>query len=54
MEGAIQCGLDSPVEESDSDDNETVPDNFEATMTSSGGWMDADVADVLIPPPPHP
>ena len=50
MEGAIQCGLDSPVEENDSDDNETVPDNFEATMTFSGGWMDADVADVHIPP----
>ena len=47
MEGAIQCGLDSPVEESDEED-EVVPDGFEAAMTSSSGWMDADVTD--IPP----
>ena len=46
MEGAIQCGLDSPVEESD--DDETAPDGFEATMTSISGWQDVDVAD--IPP----
>ena len=46
MEGAIQCGLDSPVEESD--DDETAPDGFEATKTSISGWQDVDVAD--IPP----
>ena len=45
VEGAIQCGLDSPVEESDEDD-EIVPDGFEAAMTSSSGWMDAGVTDM--------
>jgi len=32
VEGAIEFGLDSPVEESDEENDETAPDHYETTL----------------------
>ena len=48
VEGAIRCGLDSPVEESDEENDETAPDGYQATLVSEQGWIDANVAE--LPP----
>jgi len=45
VEGAIRCGLDSPVEESEEND-ETAPDGYHATLTSEQGWIDANAAEL--------
>jgi len=47
VEGAIRCGLDSPVEESE-EENEAAPDGYEATLSSESGWIDAECID--LPP----
>ena len=44
VEGAIRCGLDSPVEESDEETDEIAPDGYQATIMSDQGWIDANVA----------
>ena len=36
--------LDSPVEESDKETDETAPDGYQATIVSDQGWIDANVA----------
>ena len=46
VEGAIRCGLDSPVEESDEENDETAPDGYQATLVSEQGWIDANVAEL--------
>ena len=40
VEGAIEFGLDSPVEGSDEENDETAPDHYETTLQSDSGWMD--------------
>ena len=46
VEGAIRCGLDSPVEESDEETDETAPNGYQATIVSDQGWIDANVAEL--------
>jgi len=46
VEGAIRCGLDSPVEESDEENDETAPDGYQATLVSEQGWIDANVSEL--------
>ena len=45
VEGAIRCGLDSPAEESE-EENDEAPDGYEATLLSQSGWLDADFVEL--------
>ena len=46
VEGAIKFGLDSPVEESDEENDETAPDHYETTLQSDSGWIDVNFTEL--------
>ena len=47
VEGPIEFGLDSPVEERDEND-ETATDHYETTLQSDSGWIDVNFTE--LPP----